>query len=152
MLTESICELEKGKAASECSVLHRAPRDEPKILTQIWMSLKSQCLYVDEVFPPTNNPKHNWQTQVQYRVRLEESKGNYICYTQFSFAFLKGFLKISVQVRLDLLGGPHSLKQLERLLPHAKGLINVLLAHLLTAPYGTDLKALIRSARGWEDY
>lgn len=71
---------------------------------------------------------------------------------QWSFAFLKGFLKVPVQVRLDLLGGPFDLKELGRLLPHAMGLIYVLLAHLLTASYSMDLNALIRNMRGWEDY
>lgn len=66
----------KEKLPMNAQCLYSTARGEPKILTQIWMSLKSQCLYVDGVFPPAKNPKHSWQIQVQYRVRLEESKGN----------------------------------------------------------------------------
>lgn len=55
-------------------------------------------------------------------------------------------------MRLDLPGGPYDLKELGRLLPHAMGLIYVLLAHLLTASYCMDLNALIRNITGWEEY
>lgn len=68
------CTKEQLPMNTQC--LYSTARGEPKILTQIWMSLKSQCLYVDGVFPPTKNPKHNWQIQLQYRARLEENKGN----------------------------------------------------------------------------
>jgi len=42
--------------------------------------------------------------------------------------------------------------ELGRLLPHAKALMYVLLAHLLTASCSMGLNALIRNTKGWEKY
>lgn len=70
---------------------------------------------------------------------------------QWSFAFFKCFLKISIQVRLDLPGGPYDLKELGRLLPLVLlvMLAYVLLDHLLATLCGMDLIYLIRNIRGW---
>lgn len=53
---------------------------------------------------PSTTDKYNYSIELD----LRKAKGTNIL--QFSFAFLKVFLKVSVQVRLDLPGGPHSLK------------------------------------------
>lgn len=67
------------------------------------MSLKHQSLSVDGVFPriPSTNDKYKYSTELDLRKAKE-----LIFYTQFRFGFLKGFLKVSVHVRLDIPGGP----------------------------------------------
>lgn len=71
----------KEKLPMNAQCLHSTARGEPKILTQIWMSLKSQCLYVDRVFPPTKNPKQTDKYKYRTELDLRKAKGTNILHT-----------------------------------------------------------------------